>query len=363
MSNNCHLSLTENKLITIGVIGLPGSGKSCFCNRFVFRHPDLYVRDSHSISDTSQSCDPNLSDNRWLYWGCACRQIDGSTIKFQILEHTKFPDGESYSIPPYSTCNYDINQFLEYIHKSIEIHLVSKNKLTYACKKEVCKGSSIGDCFGSNEVKVDGFILIFDTTTCTSKTHCVDPSYLCNSTILQETLNCLSRVQKPAVVVLTKLDNCDISKLGLDVFLKSNEFKKIPVIETSAHENVNIEEAFLTLYRLMESKTRAHKWRHISYIGAAYKRSQLVNSAMHSFIRLVFISPPEFLTDWETFMGRYSHHTDVVNYIYLVGSLNARYKFKAVVEERFRKTRLNSLSKVPGILMHLLPNLDTVHGL
>ncbi|CAH8550406.1 unnamed protein product [Schistosoma curassoni] len=362
MSNNCHLSLTENKLITIGVIGLPGSGKSCFCNRFVFRHPDLYVRDSHSISDTSQSCDPNLSDNRWLYWGCACRQIDGSTIKFQILEHTKFPDGESYSIPPYSTCNYDINQFLEYIHKSIEIHLVSKNKLTYACKKEVCKGSSIGDCFGSNEVKVDGFILIFDTTTCTSKTHCVDPSYLCNSTILQETLNCLSRVQKPAVVVLTKLDNCDISKLGLDVFLKSNEFKKIPVIETSAHENVNIEEAFLTLYRLMESKTRAHKWRHISYIGAAYKRSQLVNSAMHSFIRLVFISPPEFLTDWETFMGRYSHHTDVVNYIYLVGSLNARYKFKAVVEERFRKTRLNSLSKVPGILMHLLPNLDTVHG-
>ncbi|CAH8560726.1 unnamed protein product [Schistosoma rodhaini] len=362
MSNNCHLSLTETKLITIGVIGLPGSGKSCFCNRFVFRHPDSYVKDPHPISNTSHSCDVNVCDSRWLYWGCACRQIDGSIIKFQILEHTKFPDGVSYSVPQYSTCDHDINQFLEYIHKSIEIRLVFKNKLTYACKKGVCKGSSTGDCFGSNEVEVDGFILIFDITTCTSNTHCVDPSYSCNSAVLQESLKCFSRVRKPAVVVLSKLDNCDFSKSGLDTFLKSNEFKKIPVIETSAHENVNIEEAFFTLYRIMESKTRVNKLRHISYAEAAYKRSQVVDSAMRSFVRLVFISLPEFLTNWETFMGRYSHHTDVVNYIDLVGSLNARYKFEAVVEERFRKKKLNSLDKVPGILMHLLPNLDTVHG-
>nr|CAH8847146.1 unnamed protein product [Trichobilharzia regenti] len=164
-------------------------------------------------------------------------------------------------------------------------------------------------------------------------------------------------------MVLSKLDNCDISKLGgLEFFRKSSEFRKIPVIETSAHENINIEEAFLTLFKLMESKVCISKFKHTPYLDAVNKRAEEIQSAMHAFIRLLLLSLPEFLTDWDSFMARYSHHTDVVNYINLVSSSNARRKFETVVQERLRTAKLHSLDRVPGLLMHLLPNLDAVHG-
>ncbi|TNN21280.1 Rho GTPase-activating protein isoform 2 [Schistosoma japonicum] len=361
MPNCSHLSQVHTKLFTVSVIGLPCSGKSCVCNRFVFRHPDLYTKDHHSITNDSGS--QNVDGDCWLYWGCVYRQIDEDIVKFQIVEYTKFSDCVSRPPPSYKRYDNAINEFLDYVRKSIEIRLLSKNKLTYAYDKYACESLNIGSCVESNELEIDGFILICDASNRASRTQCVDAECLCNSTNLQELSNCFSKVRKPAVLVLSKLDNCDASKLeGLDVIQKSNELKKIPVIGTSAHVNVNIEEAFLTLYKLMDSKVRVNKLRHIPYAEAVYKRGQVVDSATHSFTRLVFISLPEFLTDWETFMVRYSHHADVVNYIELVGSSDARYKFESVVKERFRTTKLNLLNKISRILMHLLPDLDDVYG-
>ncbi|KAK4471285.1 hypothetical protein MN116_004726 [Schistosoma mekongi] len=350
-----HLSQVHTKLFTVSVIGLPCSGKSCVCNRFVFRHPDLYNKDRHFINDSGFQ---NVDDDCWLYWGCVCRQIDEDIVKFQVVEYTRFSDCVSCPLPSYTRCDNAISEFLVYVRKNIEIRLLSKSKLTYAFDKDACESLNVGDCVESSELEIDGFILI-----CDARTQCVDAECRCNSITLHELSNCLSKVRKPAVLVLSKLDDCDASKLErLDVLQKSNELKKIPVIGTSAHENVNIDEAFHTLYKLMDSKIRVNKLRHIPYVEAVYKRGQMVDSATQSFIRLVFISPPEFLTDWETFMVRYSHHADVVNYINLVGSSNARYKFETVVKERFRTTKLNLLDKIPRILMHLLPDLDDVYG-
>ncbi|CAH8542210.1 unnamed protein product [Heterobilharzia americana] len=256
------------------------------------------------------------------------------------------------------------DQLLEYVHRSTDVRLLSKNQLTYIRKKGIHEKDLIIDEYSlSDEITIDGFILVCDVNTYLSS-ECTDAGYLQHGNCLQEFLTYLSRIRRPSVTVLSKLDSCDTSKhVGLEFLRKSNEFKKIPVIETSAHKNINIEEAFLSLYKLMECKNRINNFKCMSYVEAISKRNQEVRSATQSFIRLMFVSVPEFLTDWESFMARYSHHTDVVNYIGLVGSSGARHKFETVVQERLKTTKLHSLNKIPGLLMHLLPDLDAVNGL
>ena len=88
-------------------------------------------------------------------------------------------------------------------------------------------------------------------------------------------LSAAVKSKKPVVLVSTKQDEADeqIAR-DLERLLQRKEFKgTVPLVETSAHENVNIEAAFMLLAHLIDrSKPR---FKILSYVEAARQRREI----------------------------------------------------------------------------------------
>ena len=93
---------------TVCIIGDPRSGKSCFCNRFVYSHPDWYKEAHPSALREADFCGPVVNSDHWLYWGTVTRRLDEETIvRFCVIEQTEFLSDATFL--PFSAKNFPIS--------------------------------------------------------------------------------------------------------------------------------------------------------------------------------------------------------------------------------------------------------------
>ncbi|KAM3179550.1 hypothetical protein ACTXT7_000439 [Hymenolepis weldensis] len=372
---------------TVCIVGDPRSGKSCFCNRFVYSHPDWYQEGHPSVLSESDFCGPVVNSNHWLYWGKVTRRLDDeASVRFCVIEQTEFlSDTTSLPFNPsaISTCSSSLtntsstafvpsslsvtsasslhssSRLHDYILRSTAMKLCSPGKLRYYCIDQLGHEDRYKqEIFPHNgPLEVHGFLVIYDV----SRRACNDVPDLQQQQLafLIDVLTLISKRKKPVVVVASKRDTVDEQCLSsMTQFLqKSPDFRKIPIVEASAHRNINVELAFLTLARLLENsnnKSRSSKLRLRSYQEATREQDEHQRRLREAFVNRVSLSPAGFLTDWPTFLSRYSHQGDVARFIDLWGSEVAKETFEQFTAQWKTETKRRHMAKLPEALFTLL---------
>ncbi|KAF7259324.1 hypothetical protein EG68_03412 [Paragonimus skrjabini miyazakii] len=352
-----HVSAT--KTYNISVVGPPNAGKSCICNRFALPHPDFYRQEHLSVLSAADYESEVVNCDNWLYWGCVSRQVDDFTVNFRIIEQTEFLNDSTFQ--PFVSGRRFSDAPLDYVQRSSVVRLSSKHKLRYICKEQLGQENIYEkEYFPSGDIEVNGFILVYDNNTHSRKLPNAR-NVVQRQIKLYEFLALLVKLKKPIVLAISKCEAspqepCEDLSLILQ---KYSEFRRIPLIETSAHQNVNIEQTFLTLVKLID-KPRMVKLRPLRYSDAIHIRKSEVEYASNAFKKLLSHAPPEFLESWESFMKRYSQQGDVVTFISLVGTDVARREFNQYIAHHENVTRRNNFDRVTKVLAYFLPNLDPI---
>jgi glucocorticoid receptor DNA-binding factor 1 len=113
---------------------------------------------------------------------------------------------------------------------------------------------------------VDGFLCLFDVSTVPSRSvekqvplikifsYIVLNGIVSKVEFLAGILNNLIKTKKPVVLVTTKNDEAnEVYVKEAERLVQRKEFKgTVMMVETSAHENINIDQAFITLAQMID---------------------------------------------------------------------------------------------------------------
>ncbi|CAH8623340.1 unnamed protein product [Dicrocoelium dendriticum] len=350
----------------ISVVGPPKSGKSCLCNRFALPHPDFYREDHSSVLSAADFGGEVVNFEHWLYWGCVTRRIDGCTVNFRIIEQTEFLNDCTFK--PFIPKMRLADSPQDYMRRSSATRLSSERKLRYICKDQLGQENTYEmEYFPSGIVEINGFILVCDISLqhfkVASRSARVERKLVQLKANIQSFLTTLIKLRKPIVIAITKFDICcSVWFEELSTFLKkSSEFKRIPLIETSAHQNINIEQVFLTLLKLIE-KQRLFKVNSLCYSEAIHLQESERESALVAFTKLLSHAPSEFLESWSCFMKRYSQQVDVVTFTSMVGTEVAQREFEKFVRCQESNNRQSTINRIISTLAIFLPSLDPIRN-
>ena len=278
-----------SKPIHVAVVGLSGAekggigvGKSCLCSRFVRPHPDEYGADHISVLSATDFAGRVVNNDHWLYWGehgsinepyyecqssgpdpiggsagnaagtASSSSFGGSSstaplLHFSLIEHTEFLDDASFQPFHSGKCE-------PYVKRICQIKLHSPEKLMYLCKDQLgIEREYVQHELLDGRFNVDGFICCFDVSASGGRQP--DQAVEQTATIL----SALLRTRKPVVLATTKQDELSQPHFqALQRLLQRREFQTagIPLIETSAHLNINVDQAFFVLAFQCDRKLR-----------------------------------------------------------------------------------------------------------
>lgn len=178
-------------------------------------------------------------------------------------------------------------------------------------------------------------------------------------------LNNAMKTKKPIVLVTTKSDSADTEYCReVEKLLTKKEFKSsIPIVETSARENVNVEAAFLLLAHMMMDKSKA-RTKVIPYSEAAKARKEVMEVAKEAFKNVLRNKITDSKINWVSARKKLEKEPDYQHFVDLFGTDKARVLVmqhrKHLREELVKQKQNLFLKRLPDVLAHFLPDLETV---
>ncbi|CAC5425486.1 ARHGAP5 [Mytilus coruscus] len=355
---------TDDRTFNVSVIGLSGTekdkgpigvGKSCFCNRFICQVADKYSHDHISVLSQSDFAGRVINNDHFLYWGEVTKTDDGSNFTFHVIEQTEFIDDVSFQ--PFKTGRTD-----PYHKRCIMTKVQSAEKLMYICKDQLgmeTDSSYEQKIMPDGKLNIDGFICCFDVSQIQQRTleHQVD--------FVIHLLNGVLKNKKPVVLVTTKTDEGNERYLKeVEKIVARKEYKNnIPLIGTSAHENVNIELAFMTLAHLIDkTKTRP---KIIPFSEAVKQRKEILDVATEAYKSLLKLQVIDSKAIWSPTKRKLEKESDFGHYVDLFGTDSAKRLFRRHIaylrDEQIKKREQFFLKKLPETINHFLPDLISIN--
>ncbi|KAA0192369.1 hypothetical protein FBUS_11248 [Fasciolopsis buskii] len=242
----------RESVYTVSVIGYAGSttehvrvGKSCLIHRFLSHTP--YSEDHLSIISRSDFDGEVVGGSHWLYWGDCNINTSHACGHLRIIEQCEFLDDLLYS---------PLSSPAPYVDRCLEREItVSSRKLAYICKNQLGDESSFPRSYiNVGNIHVSAFMFAYDIT--------LDGSAAFHqAAFLQKALKELSRMDVPLVLVTTKHD-CSWSPIAESLLTISLNEKikkrwierRFRLVETSARSNINVEEAFQSVFLIASGK-------------------------------------------------------------------------------------------------------------
>ncbi|XP_076116759.1 rho GTPase-activating protein 35-like [Mytilus galloprovincialis] len=208
------------------------------------------------------------------------------------------------------------------------------------------------------KLHIDGFICCFDVSQSQQRT-------LEQVDFVIHLLNCALKKNKPVVLVTTKTDEANKRYLKeAEKIVARKEYKNnIPLINTSAHENVNIELAFITLAQLIDkTKTRPNI---IPFSEAVKQRKHILDVAMEAYKSLLKLKVIDSKAVWSTTKRKLEKDLDFGHYVDLFGTDSAKRLFRKHIaylrDEQIKKREQFFLQKLPETINHFLPDLISIN--
>lgn len=207
------------------------------------------------------------------------------------------------------------------------------------------------------KLNIDGFICVFDVSIVPNRALEKQVEFI--ATIL----NNLVKTKKPIVLVTTKNDDAnDILVREADKLVQRKEYKgAIPLIETSAHDNVNVDLAFVLLAQMVDkSKLRS---KIVPYAEAARARKELMDAASEAFLRLIRLHITDCRSLWSQTVKKLNNHKEWVYFVQLFGLDGTQRLFrkhiKKLKDEQLAKRVAHYMEMLPDILHELVPDINT----
>lgn len=257
----CVVGLSNNEKESFGTH--PGIGKSCLCFRFAYPGYDNYIEDHPSLFALHEFENPVINSTHFLYWGSPAKEfaIRGGEVKvrFHLLEHTVFYQ-DITSRPFHGLTHPDnVDAYKKRIVGSIE----SSGKLSFHARDDIFSTDRYTKFqYPSNLTKVArGYVVAFDVSLAESELE-----MQCKR--VEPILEHLCKTKKKVVMAATKRDCHKLMSLQ-----KARELHrrfKVPLVETSASDNLNVEEVFRVLTKqALGKKVNSLSDRVIGYDEAA----------------------------------------------------------------------------------------------
>ena len=318
-----------------------GVGKSCFCNRFVSSDTfSLQVRHDSVLSETEWRHNSIYNKDHFLYWGAVTKNLpDGDTARFHIVEQTEFynANNENASFPAEE----------DYISRACSTHFISRGKAAYkahneeeyaiptSSKYKELVSSQTTQLFPNNEFSegkgVTGFICLFDPTLRGEDIR-LQVDFL--SKLLQE----LVKAKNIVILACTKCDEADDGRIQLGANFAATIIpkKSLPFLQTSAKEDVNINDCFFHVVSLNKKKSFVK----ISPTCLLPTYSEvMVDRATNTFKHVVKENVQQFSTEWGDIWPTLQRNEAITQAVEILGLEKAR----GIFSERLIEIKVNEV--------------------
>ncbi len=206
------------------------------------------------------------------------------------------------------------------------------------------------------KLSIDGFLCLFDVSVVNQRPFERQLEY--TSLILQN----LIKTKKPVVFVTTKNDRANELYVKEAEKLVSKQRGNTPIVECSAHSNINVELAFLTLAHLIDRTKGRPKI--VPYAEASKARKEIMDVGEEAYKHLVRSQVMDHRALWMPVLRQLQHHPDYGHFVELSGTEKAKQIFMQHVrklrEEFIQRRQEMYLEKLKDILKVILPDLITI---
>ncbi|XP_049881633.1 rho GTPase-activating protein 190 isoform X2 [Pectinophora gossypiella] len=345
---------TGGKLITVSIVGLSGTekekgqlgvGKSCFCNRFVRTHADDYNVDHISVLSQSDFSGRVVNNDHFLYWGSVNKEYEDTEYRFEVIEQTEFVDDACFQ-------PFKVGKTETYVKRCVATKIQSAEKLMYVCKNQLGIEKEYEQrLMPDGKLSIDGFMCVYDVSLVPGRTWEKQNETL--AAILQNIL----KLKKPVVLVTSKNDEaCEQGVREAERLVQRKEFKGcIPIVETSSHDNVNVDQAFCLLAQMVD-KTKA-RIKVANYAEALRIRRETLDFVTEAFTQLIRIHVLDHKEMWSAASKRLCHYPEWIKFVQQFGNDGTQVVFRRHIrrlkEERSAKKLRKQLAKLPQVLSRM----------
>ncbi|CAH1985676.1 unnamed protein product [Acanthoscelides obtectus] len=348
--------------INVSIVGLSGVekdkghagvGKSCFCNRFMRPHAEDYNVDHISVLSQTDFSGRVVNNDHFLYWGDVIKTSeDGAEYQFSVIEQTEFIDDASFQ-------PFKIGKMEPYVKRCAATKITSAEKLMYICKNQLGIEKEYEQrVLPEGKLNIDGFVCLFDVSVVPSR------SVEKQVEFVAAILNNLIKTKKPIVFVTTKNDDANEAYIKeAHRLIQRNEYKNsISMVESSAHDNVNIDICFMVLAQMVE-KTKVRS-KVPSYAEAAFAKKEIMDAASEAFMRLIRIHVTDCHAMWSQTVKKLNSHKEWIHFVQLFGLDGTQRLFrrhiKRLKDEQLAKQVAKYMEMLPDVLHDLIPGFNAL---
>ena len=246
-----------------------------------------------------------------------------------------------------------------YAKRCAATKITSAEKLMYICKNQLgIEKEYEQKVLPDGKLNIDGFLCVFDVSIVPNR------SIEKQVDIVANILNNLVKTKKPVVLVTTKNDDANEQyvKEAEKLVLRKEYKNSIALVETSAHENINIELAFMVLAQLID-KTKARS-KIIPFSEAARARKELLDASTESLQRLIRIHVTDYRSLWSQASKKLAQNKEFTTFVELFG-IDAtqrlfRRHIKKLKDEQVAKKIESYFDMLPDILHEICPDISSL---
>ncbi|XP_037919567.1 rho GTPase-activating protein 190 isoform X4 [Hermetia illucens] len=351
------------KQINVSVVGLSGTekekgqmgvGKSCLCNRFIRPLTDDYFIDHISVLSQTDFSGRVVNNDHFLYWGEVKRNSeDGSEYNFHIIEQTEFIDDATFQ-------PFKVGKMEPYIKRCAATKIASAEKLMYICKNQLgIEKEYEQKLLPDGRLNIDGFICVFDVSPVPNRSIEKQVEFVHN------VIMSLLKTKKPILLVTTKNDDANESYVReAEKICQRKEYKgAIQLVETSSHESINIDLAFILLAQLIDKCKNRTKI--TTYQEAARTRKELLDNRTEAVTRLIRTQITDYHTLWSHGSKMLSQHKEWMDFLDLFGQEAGQRIFRRHMK-KLRDDHLNRrlnqyMDAFACALQDIVPDINTLN--
>lgn len=289
-----------------------------------------------------------------MYWGEVRKTSDeGVDYSFQVIEQTEFVDDATFQ-------PFKVGKMEPYMKRCAALRVNSAEKLMYICKSQLGIEHEYEQIvLPDGRLAIDGYICVFDVSSVPNRPVEKQAEFVAGI------INNLLKNKKPIVLVTTKNDDATESYVReAERLVQRKEFKnQILLVETSSHEAINVDLAFILLAQMIDkAKTRSKV---VSYAEAARQRKDLLDLSTERVTQLIRHQITDHRAIWTTSSKKLALHKEWQEFIELFGQDAGlrvfRRHLKKLREDYQNKKLQRYLDAFISVLHEIIPDLNSLN--